>query len=278
MATYSTTRWWSKWEVMKQLLVQFGDIRLFLTSDEDFAMTLKPNLLAVLEDPQQCRLLQLELAATTDVGEPFVKATYSLEGDGPLALECFEVITMLQASVRNHHHPNVTAVARQLSAGNIASMTQMVQYALNCVQPGEEYFTTQLEGSLKEPVAAFKAARLLNPHKVAEMLPTAIDIDKLSIFPFVTITMLANLKVELPSYVAKAVGVDARLCWLEWWKRNCVTLPHWSALARQVVLVQPSSAAAERVFSLLSSSFGDQQTNALQDYIETSVMLQYNKR
>ena len=59
MATYSDIRWWSKWEVMKQILVQFGDIRLFLTSDEDFAMTHKPNLLAVLEDPQQCRLLQL---------------------------------------------------------------------------------------------------------------------------------------------------------------------------------------------------------------------------
>ena len=98
---------------MKQLLVQFGDIRLFLASDEDFAtcMTHKPNLLAVLEDPHQCRLLQLELAATIDVGEPFVKATYRLEGDGPLALEFFDVITMLQASVLNHHCPNVTAVA-----------------------------------------------------------------------------------------------------------------------------------------------------------------------
>ena len=95
---------------------------------------------------------------------------------------------------------------------------------------GEEYFTTQLECSLKVPVAACKAARLLNPQKVAEMLPTAIDVDKLSNFPFVTITMLANLKVELLSYVAKAVGVDTSLCWLEWWKKNCVTLPHWSAL------------------------------------------------
>lgn len=30
MTTYSATRWWSKWEVMRQLLVQFGDISLFL--------------------------------------------------------------------------------------------------------------------------------------------------------------------------------------------------------------------------------------------------------
>ena len=53
MTTYSVTHWWSKWEVMKQLLVQFGDISLFLTSDEDFASALKPKLLAVLDNPQQ---------------------------------------------------------------------------------------------------------------------------------------------------------------------------------------------------------------------------------
>ena len=55
-------------------------------------------------------------------------------------------------------------------------------------------------------------------------------------------------------------------------------LPHWAALAHQILLVQPSSAAAERIFSLLANYFGDQQTNALQDYAEMSIMLQYNKR
>ena len=44
-----------------------------------------------------------------------------------------------------------------------------------------------------------------------------------------------------------------------------------------VLLMQPSSAAAERVFSLLKNSFGEQQDNSLQDYIECSMMLQYNK-
>ena len=48
-----------------------------------------------------------------------------------------------------------------------------------------------------------------------------------------------------------------------------------STAAATALLVQPSSAAAERVFSLLKSSFGDQQEAALQDYIETSLMLQH---
>ena len=31
MPSYSATRWWSKWEILDQLLVSFGDIKLFLT-------------------------------------------------------------------------------------------------------------------------------------------------------------------------------------------------------------------------------------------------------
>ena len=41
---------------------------------------------------------------------------------------------------------------------------------------------------------------------------------------------------------------------------------------------QPSSAAAEGVFSVLNNSFGANQTNSLEDYVEATVMLQYNNR
>ena len=44
-----------------------------------------------------------------------------------------------------------------------------------------------------------------------------------------------------------------------------------------ILLVQPTSAAAERVFSLLSSCFTDPQHHALEDYLETTVMLRYNR-
>jgi len=43
--------------------------------------------------------------------------------------------------------------------------------------------------------------------------------------------------------------------------------------------MQPSTAAAERVFSLLNSNaFGDLQENSLRDYIEASVMFRFNQR
>ena len=52
----------------------------------------------------------------------------------------------------------------------------------------------------------------------------------------------------------------------------------WSKAYKSVLLVQPSLAAAERVFSILCNSFTDRQEHALRDYIETLVMLQYNCR
>ena len=42
--------------------------------------------------------------------------------------------------------------------------------------------------------------------------------------------------------------------------------------------MQPSSGTAERIFSLLDQTFGDQKQNALEDLVEALVKLQFNKR
>ena len=43
----------------------------------------------MLQDSQKLVTLKIELAAIVDWGEPFIKATYNLKGDGPLAFTCF---------------------------------------------------------------------------------------------------------------------------------------------------------------------------------------------
>ena len=45
-----------------------------------------------------------------------------------------------------------------------------------------------------------------------------------------------------------------------------------------MILIQPSSAAAERAFSLLNSIITANQESALADYVEVSLMLQFNGR
>ena len=175
------------------------------------------------------------------------------------------------------HALNVEAVARTISGGTSLIKQQLVTYARKCVQPVFHYFHQQLTSSLKGPLLAFKAASLLSQQKVYAMQPDATAVETLTAFPFLnSANAITGLKTELPTYLAKAADVEPASCPLEWWKQNFTELPLWSSVARKVLLIQPSSAASERVFSLLKASFGEQQDGTLQDYVETSLMLQYN--
>ena len=103
----------------------------------------------------------------------------------------------------------------------------------------------------------------------------------LTIFPFLNSDAAINgLIRELPQHVAAAqdVAIQCEEKKVEWWKIHAEQLPCWSSTVKKVLLVQPSSAASERVFSILSALFNDQQESALSDYLQASVMLQYNKR
>ena len=93
--SYSETRQWSKWEVYHQLMVQFGDVTRFVEEAKDAKVCpqLPPQLQVILSEPQRPMNLKLELAATIDGGEHFVKATYFLEGDGPLIFACYEKLS-----------------------------------------------------------------------------------------------------------------------------------------------------------------------------------------
>ena len=232
-------------------------------------------------------LFNIELAAVVDAGEPFVKATYNLEGNGPLALNCYEVVQELKMRINNPHYPNVNALADQLSSLSFDSSSyavqQWVQYASACVDPGLQYFCSKFVGPSAElscTYSAFKSAKLFLPYKVVEMRVDIAAVDTLKSFPFLDKPAIINsLKAELAAYLTLAEDVPLNVDVLDWWKKHSTELPHWSTAVELVVLVQPSSAACERAFSLLKARFGPQQDMTLQDYIQTSVlMLQFNIR
>ena len=65
---------------------------------------------------------------------------------------------------------------------------------------------------------------------------------------------------------------------LAWWRANATELASWFAVLRVVLAHAPNSCPPERVFSILNESFDDDQENALADYMEFSLMIQYNER
>ena len=269
--TYSATRWWSKWEVLKQMHDSFGDIHPFLQDH-----SLPPSrlqLLEILDDPGNYCKLHMELVITIDAGEPFVKDTYRLEGDGPLALKAYEEICLLRSTISNEHYPNVLAVANEVAGGVPSHKNQLIAYAKACVKPAFDYFNCKFGTDLEKAVSAFKYARFFDPVKIVEIKPSASDIGRLRIFPFLdSDSIIDGLKVELPKYLATAEDISPEIDRLEWWKKHECDLPYWSQACKNVLLMQPSAAAAERVFSILSSSFTERQTSSLEDYIETSVL------
>ena len=62
------------------------------------------------------------------------------------------------------------------------------------------------------------------------------------------------------------------LTFFEWQVRNEDKLPNCAIAHKKIILCQPSSAAVERIFSILKKKFNTNQNLYLEDYIELSLM------
>ena len=121
-------------------MAQFGDLEQFLKHN-DVAPATRTKLLSFFSEPTKKLTYKLNyIAAIVDYGEPFVKATYTLEGDGPLALECYEIIECLSTSDELAHAPNVEAVAQTVSRVSYTTKQKLLNHAKACVQPAHSYY------------------------------------------------------------------------------------------------------------------------------------------
>jgi hypothetical protein len=279
MRSHFTTRWWSKWEILQQVLLCFGFVEPFLRENQELSKATRQHLLEIFDDPQDAQDLRLELAAVIDAGVHFVSATYYLEGDGPLIFSCYEKLSAVSRAVAVQHYPNTEAVAREIANGNHEMYQQLMAQAKACIQPGLHFYQQKFSVQFHSTVRAFKAARLCCPVQVQHLNPTAASLEEFRNFPFLDDdNVIANLAQELPNYLAAADSVtmtddDDKLAW---WAGHSETLSNWSSLVKKLLLLQPSSASAERAFSLMNNAFNVQQDSALGDYSEASVMIRYN--
>ena len=278
ICTYSGYKVVVSLEVMKQIHDLFGDVERFLTT-ADLSPAAKVKLQGIMSNPSQKSQLMIELAVTVDAGEPFVKATYFLEGNGPLFFSCYEKLLVRKASISTAFYPNTNTVIETLANWSATAQQQLIQYAKPCVKPGYNYFESKFEGDLKPAVLLFKGACYFDPCKAVELKPTCCELDTLRTFPCLDEdTIIDSLKSKLPEYMAKAEDVAPSISRTDWWNHHMSELSNLSNACKLSLLFQPSSAAAERVFSLLQNSFKDQQYSSLEDYIEASIMMQYNNR
>lgn len=62
----------------------------------------------------------MELAISVDYMEPFGMATCALQGDRALVVATYEHVSMLYSVISTKHYPCQNAVAKKLTAGDIA--------------------------------------------------------------------------------------------------------------------------------------------------------------
>ena len=161
------------------------------------------------------------------------------------------------------------------------NVTALERSAKACVEPAITWFLRKFNVDLYDVVVAFKAARPFCPVTIQWLKPTNALVESLRAFPFLdSDTTIDGLKAELPAYLASAedVVIPIEEKKVELWCEHEEQLPRWASAVKQVLLVQPSSATAERVFSILKASLNEQQNCAHVDYLQASVISQYNKR
>ena len=217
----------------------------------------------IFDDPATARDLDIELAAMIDAGKHFVQPTYYLEGDGPLVFTCYERLSALAHAIAIESYPNTEVKARQHAGRNMALYNQLVAQAKACINPGFSFYQQKFSVQFQNIVRAFKAARLCCPIQVQALHPTAASVRELKQFSFITDAEVE----ELPNHLAIADGaaIKAEESKVQWWATQAAGFPNWSAAVEKILLVQPSSAPAERVLSLLQNAFNKQYCMSVED-------------
>jgi len=116
----------------------------------------------------------------------------------------------------------------KLSSNVSAHKQQLINHATECIKPAITYFNQKFECDLKPIVSAFKYARYFDPTKIMKLKPCSTDIDNMKVFHFLIDHIARRLKKRTSEL--------------------SMQLPHWSTACKLILLVLPSSAAAERVF------------------------------
>ena len=159
------------------------------------------------------------------------------------------------------------------------------------IDPVIAYFEDRIFVKMADDVELYKTCRYANPMAVKQLLAAnAFDVvefthavQSLRRFPQNTID---GMVTEIPNYLVRVNGVlqvnsspnDQMAFTKRFWSLNRDGFPFLIQFIRYVFTLTTSSAAAERAFSILKNSFGEQQTQALEDYVQLSCMFQYNGR
>ena len=165
--------------------------------------------------------------------------------------------------------------------------------AIDCVRPAFQYLRDRVSGNTRTVLdfssmyRFFRAARMFDPARAVDLNVTAAHVDDLvGSLPILT-SRTAAMKQALPIYLRLAADFETdrtdigqyTVDVLRFFRQHRAELGNdFCESARAVFSVPASSAACERVFSLLAALYPETRSRSLADQLEVSLMLRYNKR
>jgi hAT family protein len=281
---FSKKRWASRWECMAQLYKKWKQI-IGLLGVTLYGEKITSQCVDFIKTNEATLLM--ELALQMDFGKIITETIYFLEGDGFLIIYAYDKLKFIEAHIKNLTNvkdqvnlKNTYAAASELCAkknNRELEAKKLIQKTVNKMQPVLTYLQEQFT-TLAPQMNLFKAAKLFSPLYVASRPLDTNDVDDLKVISYFTDDKVRSLKEEFAKYHTLAAQCATNFDPLTWWSNVSGDLPAWSAACRVIILYQPSSAAAERVFSMLRKGINENQLSSLEDYQTCSIMLGYNHR
>ena len=165
------------------------------------------------------------------------------------------------------------------------------------VAPAAKYMNEKVIGEAGRGavIERMAIARMFDPRHVKSSGLTDAQIGELRAFRFVNTMdeygeLLNKMKDERSKYVGLANSITNETLrinpstgkdtfdLLAFWRGHKEDIPSFAKMCRAVLSYAPNSCPPERVFSILADSFGDDQRSAMADYMEWSMMIQFNSR
>ena len=213
---------------------------------------------------------------------------YTLECDGPIACHVYDILQHMKTALFKdvHLHERCEAFAgacqtlQEPMQGTAEGWRNITRASL---LPAQEYYTTVIEGKLRAMCIFFAACRCFNPFKLREHFVTGSDLDGLKQHPAFAPGgchhgLFRDMQGELPKYRQLVKNIKGTRDVVQFFKLNGSTIPAFAEAFKIANLVRSSSAAVERLFSMLRRHFNDQQSSMLGDHIEGAMLISYNHR
>ena len=173
------------------------------------------------------------------------------------------------------------------------------------IQPAHDYLNRTIIEKLHAFLHLFEVAALVNPFYIRDVKPQRLVFQELirslnyfdadsaeamyqefDLYNALVATIPPDLFYSLPTALYDTRSDEMKEhCdnimreTIVFWRKYKEKLPNLYTLFHYLITFPTSSAAVERLFSILQRSFSDKQTHSLEDYVSLlSLMYQYNKR